>query len=371
MRATRAAAALMITPVCLVVCTSSQPLAKPRPRTAITRMSLDLFHHQVPALRAGKELYVPFTWLKKDFGLTVSPGRDGVPHAGYLQGETLIIQRYDPLGPWLKFAGESVAGWPRTVIGADGVPLSSYLFGTFAYPVTIVQYGMENYSKWVTTGEGAYLGKAKAVAAWLLKEQDVKGGWPIPFDYQYRDGLAGELHKGWYSGMAQGIGASFLAKMTVATGDKRYGAAALRALRPMRTPVEKGGVLRRFEGRYDWFEEYPTPTPSHVLNGYMFALIGVYDVGELLHDKTAKKMFTRGLTTLDRVLPLYDLSSRTSYDLLQYTRTPATPPNPARWGYHSLHVTQLSALDAITGGRYTEIENRWLGYLNAQALPSN
>jgi hypothetical protein len=108
-----------------------------------------------------------------------------------------------------------------------------------------------------------------------------------------------------------------------------------------------------------------------VLNGYLFALLGVHDVGELMGDEAAKEMYRRGLKTLDRVLPLFDLSYRTSYDLLHYTRTPAAAPNPARWSYHSLHVTQLSALNAITGGRYSSVEQRWLGYLNGKALPGN
>jgi hypothetical protein len=133
------------------------------------------------------------------------------------------------------------------------------------------------------------------------------------------------------------------------TDESRYGDAALRALGPLTTTVEKGGVLRTFEG-HDWFEEYPTPTPTHVLNGYLFALLGVHDVGELMDHAAAREMFEEGLETLDRVLPLYDLSSRTSYDLLHYTRTPATAPNPARWSYH---------------------EERWLGYLHGKALPGN
>ncbi|SEK29849.1 D-glucuronyl C5-epimerase C-terminus [Nonomuraea pusilla] len=346
--------------------TSGEPAAVPA-----TQAPIGLFRATVPGLRAGEELYLPLRALRERFGLDVSTGPDGVVRAGYVADDTPLVKRHDPRGPWLHFAQVDVTTWRRISIGPDGIPLSTYDFGTFQYPVEVAQYGMENYSKWVTTGQESYRAKAETVARWLLEHQDDAGGWPVPFAYSYREGLAGELRAGWYSGMAQGIGAAFLAKMRARTGETRYGDAALRALRPLRTEVARGGVLRRFEDRFDWFEEYPTPTPTHVLNGHLFALIGVHDVGELTGDAAAKDMFRRGLATLDRMLPLYDLSSRTSYDLLHYTRTPATAPNPARWSYHSLHVTQLSALNAITGGRYRAIEQRWLGYLDGKALPGN
>jgi hypothetical protein len=356
----------------LTGCTSSESaVARKTPSVAATQVPVGLLNETVPGLRVNDELYVPLDALGRRLGLTVSTGSDGLVRATYVEDETPLVKKHDPRGPWLHFATVDVTTWRRIAIGPDGIPVSTYDFGTFQYPVEVVQFGMENYSKWVATGDAKYRAKAETVARWLLEHQDAKGGWPVPFAYSYRDGLAGELRAGWYSGMAQGIGAAFLAKMHDKTGESRYGDAALRALGPMRTEVGEGGVLRRFEGRLDWFEEYPTPTPTHVLNGYLFALIGVYDVGELMDDTAAKEMFQRGLKTLDRVLPLYDLASRTTYDLLHYTRTPATPPNPARWSYHSLHVTQLSALNAITGGRYGPVEKRWLGYLDGKALPGN
>ncbi|MEV0618817.1 D-glucuronyl C5-epimerase family protein [Nonomuraea sp. NPDC050404] len=357
-------------------CTAPEPTGARRPppasATQATQAPLGLFGETVPGVRVNDKLYLPLEALAKQLGLTVSTGSDGVVRAEYFEDETPIVGKHDPRGPWLHFANVDVTTWRRITIGSDGIPVSTYDFGTFQYPVEVAQYGMEHYSKWVATGDESYRPKAETVARWLLEHQDAKGGWPVPFDYTYREGLAGgELRAGWYSGMAQGIGAAFLAKMYDKTKESRYGDAALRALRPLRTEVKDGGVLRRFEGELDFYEEYPTSTPTHVLNGYLFALIGVYDVGRLMNDKQSREMFERGLKTVDRMLPLYDLSSRTSYDLLHYTRTPATPPNPARWSYHSLHVTQLSALNAITGGRYKEIQQRWLGYLDGKALPGN
>jgi len=351
-------------------CTSPEATGAPPP-PAVTPTPVSLLREIVPGLRVDDRLYVPLDALRDRLGLTVSTGAQGVVRAEYVADETPLIRKHDPRGAWLHFAGVDVTTWRRIAIGPDGIPVSTYDFGTFQYPVEVVQYGMENYSKWVTTGDARYQAKAETVARWLLEHQDTAGGWPVPFAYSYREGLAGELRAGWYSGMAQGIGAAFLAKMHRRSGESRYGEAALRALGPLRTTVERGGVLRRFEGRLDWFEEYPTPTPTHVLNGYLFALVGVHDVGELMDDAAAKDMFRRGLGTLDRVLPLYDLSSRTSYDLLHYTRTPATAPNPARWSYHALHVTLLSAVNAITGQRYGSIEKRWLGYLSGKELPGN
>lgn len=39
-----------------------------------------------------------------------------------------------------------------------------------------------------------------------------------------------------------------------------------------------GGVLATFLNKYHWYEEYPTQPASFVLNGFIFSLLGLYDL---------------------------------------------------------------------------------------------
>jgi heparosan-N-sulfate-glucuronate 5-epimerase len=284
----------------------------------------------------------------------------------------LILTSYDPLGPWLGEQYTSVETWAKVQMDpATGLPQTVYPWGTYFYPVTVAHYGLEQYSKWAASGSTDAFGKAKLVGDWFVRNQDTRGGWPVPFDYDYRKGVTTTLRAGWYSGMAQGMASTLLAKLYARTHNDRYRAAALRSLNVLATPVEQGGVLRKFQGVYEWWEEYPIRNhPVYVLNGFMYALIGVYDTGVLLADDRAKQMYTSGLRSLIRMVNLYDLGSRTSYDLL-HLDVPGSPPNVARWGYHYTHVTLLSAMNVITGGGFAGIERRWLGYCNGVVTPPN
>ena len=102
-----------------------------------------------------------------------------------------------------------------------------------------------------------------------------------------------QLAAGWPSAMAQGEGASLLTRLYLATGDERYAAAARRAVRAMALPSAEGGVQAQLDGR-PWPEEYPTDPPSFVLNGGIFALWGLYDVGAALRDADAARAFDAG-----------------------------------------------------------------------------
>ena len=63
----------------------------------------------------------------------------------------------------------------------------------------------------------------------------------------------------------------------------------------MRLPSGEGGVQARLGGG-PWPEEYPTDPPSYVLNGGIFALWGMYDVGAGLGDEDAARDFEQGAT---------------------------------------------------------------------------
>ncbi len=114
---------------------------------------------------------------------------------------------------------------------------------------------------------------------------------------------------------------------------------------PFKTTSEHGGIKATFMNKYDWYEEYPTRPSSFVLNGFIYSLIGLYDVAETAGNKLGREagvLFSQGLESLKAMLPLFDTGSGTVYDLRHFTLGVA--PNLARWDYHTTHINQLQLL---------------------------
>lgn len=118
-------------------------------------------------------------------------------------------------------------------------------------------------------------------ANWMVKNQDSKGGWPIPVSRVLVKGIM-SLEPGWYSAMAQGHAMSLLSRAYSQSRNPLYLRAAYRAINPFLVPSSEGGVLTYLFGQHPWYEEYPTVPPSFVINGFMYALFGLYDLAKTL-----------------------------------------------------------------------------------------
>lgn len=115
----------------------------------------------------------------------------------------------------------------------------------------------------------------------FLCSQDSKGGWPIPVSRVLVKGVM-SLEPGWYSAMAQGHAMSLLSRAYSRSRNPLYLRAAYRAINPFLVPSSEGGVLTYLFGQHPWYEEYPTVPPSFVINGFMYALFGLYDLAKTL-----------------------------------------------------------------------------------------
>ncbi|XP_067631602.1 D-glucuronyl C5-epimerase B [Eurosta solidaginis] len=210
-------------------------------------------------------------------------------------------------------------------------------------------------------------------AEWFLHNQDSKsGGWPNPVKRSL-NGFT-ELKAGWLSAMGQGHAISVLARAYYHSGgDKRYLKAAALGLKPFRVFSKDGGVLAQFMDKYDWYEEYPTTPPSFVLNGFIYSLLGLYDLNATAPLNIAKKageLFSQGMNSLKKMLLLYDTGSGTSYDLRHLSL--GTAPNLARDDYHATHVSQLLLLSTIDSDPLLmETAERWKGYMFGKRAKHN
>lgn len=224
----------------------------------------------------------------------------------------------------------------------------------------------------VTVASTAHMAAFFAASDWLLRNQDERGGWPIQVTRKLGEGFR-PLEPGWYSAMAQGQAMSTLVRAYLLTRDRAFLGCALRATGPFRLPSEQRGVRAVFMGRHDWYEEYPTAPGSFVLNGFMYALIGLYDLQEAAGEaagREARSLYRRGLDSLKAMLPLYDTGSGSVYDLRHVTL--GTAPNLARWDYHTTHINQLQLLSTVDDAPiFRDFVRRWKSYLKGGRAKHN
>src|SRR3954447_3497050 len=237
--------------------------------------------------------------------------------------------------------------WPPAFLGSRDEQLH----------VTTIQWGLGAYERYVA-GEGErWLEAARATGRHLLQIQDRGGAWThghaMPHTY--------DLQPPWISAMAQGEGASLLARLHLVDGDDVWASAARAALDPMLIPAADGGTLAELDGE-PFVEEYPTSPPSFVLNGAIFAVWGFHDVAEALGDDRVGAKFAELAGTLCDALPRYDLGYWSRYDLY-----PHPLPNVASSAYHLLHINQLTALQRQVENRgLAETTARWERYMAAR-----
>jgi len=136
-----------------------------------------------------------------------------------------------------------------------------------------------------------------------------------------------------------------LCRAWLATRDSSFLEAASGCLGPFEVPVGLGGVLGTISGiGVPWYEEYPTDSLNHVLNGMIFALWGLRDLFEITGDRRAGRIFETGVESVIQALPLFDNGFWSWYWVCE-----GDPPYIASMMYHSLHVSQLLSLAAQTG----------------------
>jgi heparosan-N-sulfate-glucuronate 5-epimerase len=247
---------------------------------------------------------------------------------------------------------------------AAGIPMLDYhgAIGLQYNPIAVAQWGLANYNRFCETGDDARWQKTLKAADWLTAnlEQNAHGlwVWNHHFDWDYRDTLKAP----WYSGLAQGQGVSLLLRAHAHSENETYRHAAEKAFVALTRPMAEGGVL--FEDvsennkKHLWIEEYLVDPPTHILNGFMWALWGVFDYWRARRDASAKAIFDRGVETLVHNLDRFDSGYWSLYEQSGTRLKMLASPF-----YHRLHIVQLRVMSRLTGdARFAAVAERWEGY---------
>ena len=232
-----------------------------------------------------------------------------------------------------------------------GVSTKNGRFPITYTPVTIAQFGLAAHQRFLQNQSDEDYSRFLLAANWLVnhlkKGEDNFWVWEHDFSMPIY-----HLDPPWVSAMAQGQGMSLLLRAYEQTKKMVYLKASRAAFQAFLFPIEKGGVTCADEEGNVWFEEYPTDPPSHVLNGMIFAMIGIYDYLFVTADVDAHRLFESGIITFLKKLGSYDTGYGSRYDLLT--------KRVVEEKYHRMHIAQLRLLFEWTGeGVFKKMADRW------------
>jgi len=226
----------------------------------------------------------------------------------------------------------------------EGIPMRKHIGTDFeVIPTTVTQLALAHFEVYAQSGEDSALREALRWADWLVEQfqpcEPWRPGWRWNIPHKRL-----RIRPPFISAMTQGQGISALVRAHQHSGEDRYLETAYAALEAFTEPVERGGVAAPLGPNACFFEEYPSLPRSHVLNGHIFAIWGLYDLAIARQDNQARALFDQGVAALRAQLGRYDLGFWSRYCLY-----PQPLPNVATPAYHELHTAQLRALHRLTG----------------------
>jgi heparosan-N-sulfate-glucuronate 5-epimerase len=303
-----------------------------------------------------------YQYYRRVFRAYLVPGRSQLS----FWHETPEVNGNAPVGKlgeyYMPFVEKAGYEWP---CDSMGIPMLDYHgeIGLQYNPIAIAQWGLGNYNLFRRTENPEHQRKFWQATDWLMTHLERNSSglwvWHHHFDWEYRDRLLAP----WYSGLAQGQGISLLVRAYAEQRDECFLEAAERAFASFLQSTDEGGVSFTDDKGDLWFEEYIVSPPTHILNGFMWAMWGVYDYSLVTKDERARELFERTVATLIKNLERYDLGFWSLYEM-SGTRMPMV----ASPFYHRLHIVQLRIMQRLTGnpifGRYAD---RWEGYSESRA----
>jgi hypothetical protein len=262
----------------------------------------------------------------------------------------------EPLGPWYYDLGRSITRGDYRFFDDAGIPRELFGGRLIYHPSRVASFCLAYTGRHILKGEPEDLQVAVKAARWLVDNQEgsgrLEGAFPIPFDW-------GRVKGPWPSCLTQGLALSALARLYRLTGDERLGAAARAAVIPLQRPIEDGGLQCMFHdtGKL-WLEEHPDLVdPSHILNGFIYAVWGLRDAG-LIGVLGARDLYRRAVRSLADTLTPYDCGYWSYYQYPEHSR-----PRMASLAYHRLHGVMLRILSSLEPDKiFCEMADRWESY---------
>lgn len=224
----------------------------------------------------------------------------------------------------------------------NGIAMKHYRSQGLQYnPLFIAWWGLFNLEQYIRVKEDEFLKIFLIQVEWLkshaVTRDDGAVVWPCYFDWQ--EGRC-RLNAPWISAMYQGVVISALIRAYRISGDKELLALCEKASCVFEKHIEAGGVRTVEQGNV-LYEEYPAYPLPRVLDGFLFSLLGLYDLSVQTGDPYILALFSEGLKGLISQLPSWNYRNKWSW---YGTHRYLCPPH-----YHKLNYVLLRVLEKLTG----------------------
>lgn len=239
----------------------------------------------------------------------------------------------------------------------DGVVVITIRDEDVYHPVNSAWFILKMQDSYELTGDSKFLEYAEVNIQYLLDgaERTATGTW---FPYHFEHSPGGLDHgMPWVSGMAQGMLLSVLSRMYEITGDENYMLEADGVYKTFSAPksttdywfVNHDGC--GWPGPCTYLEEYPSYVDeqnAHVVNGFIYAIWGLYDYMRVFGNTDALRLFNASVTTLEKSFDKFRFPGGASwYAMNEFGH--ATWKRPA--SYHIGVTHQLAVTAEITGSK--------------------
>jgi heparosan-N-sulfate-glucuronate 5-epimerase len=223
-----------------------------------------------------------------------------------------------------------------------GIPLRRFAppIGDRYLPSRVAGYGFAHWNRGSEPREVISRDRFMTVAHWFRDTHD-EGR------YFYDIRIAGKTEP-WISCIAQGEAASILTRAHRLTNDSSFLAAAHTAVRWLLVAEKNGGLQSILPDGRPFLEEYPGTVYRHVLNGCLYAAVGIHDVirEDPVNSRELAQFFGQLVDAIAANLGHWDVSGWSTYDYLSAT---GAARNLNTMTYQLLQVFLLQYLADVSG----------------------
>jgi heparosan-N-sulfate-glucuronate 5-epimerase len=213
----------------------------------------------------------------------------------------------------------------------------------FYNPCQVAEYAIICHDSYILKNQDKYKSSFKIHLDWLCENAVKVSGTGVCWYYHYDSD--NEMAP-WGSCISQGIAISALLRGYQQFEEDKYLEKALQSFELMNRPVKERG-FRYSDSEYKlWYEE--DNFQRHILNGHIYALLGIYDLYRITGEQQYLTIFDDGISTIIDRIKDFDLGFNTKYDKVN--------PYPANNSYHFTHITLFKILYKITNDSFFKLK---------------
>lgn len=217
-------------------------------------------------------------------------------------------------------------------------------------PAYVCWFALINLNRYFNEKNEKYLENFWKQVNWLeknRKEINNSNVWYYNFNYKI---FGKELKSPWISAMAQGLAISVFCRAYKLTAAQKYIEIAKKAASIFEKETKDGGICVKINSG-NLYQEYPINS-IHVLDGFIFSLLGLYDLYLATKEEKYYDLFMKGINGLVNNLEKWDFKG--------YWSRATWHGIPLNGMYNKLNVILLEVLYYITNLRiFYDFAKKW------------